>query len=97
MAMKYRKKPIQVYVVGPIDADREVITVNGTVKAKAGDFVVTDPSTGDTWPVSSRFFADTYELVDEETEILKDEIARLQRELIDAQEEINHYQEHEDD
>ena len=63
--VKYRKKPIVVDVEGPLIEAKMVITAHGRIKAKAGDFIITDPNTGDTWPIKPDLFEGTYELVDE--------------------------------
>ena len=61
--MKYRKKPIAVDVRGPLTDAEMVATAHGRVRAEAGDYVLRDPVTGDTWPIKPDIFAATYEPV----------------------------------
>jgi len=63
---KYRKKPIEVEA-RRITKSELVITAHGRVRAEAGDFVLTDPDTGDTWPIKPGIFEATYEIVEEPT------------------------------
>lgn len=71
---KYRKRPVDVEAVqyfydrpwpeGAIKADDGnycvLYTANGRVELHNGDWIVTDPNTGDRWPVNSDIFAKTY-------------------------------------
>ena len=58
--MKYRKKLVD--VDGRCLTQSEyVLTPHGRVRAEAGDWVLTDPATGDTWPIKADIFALTYE------------------------------------
>ena len=58
--MKYRKKPIVVDAEGPLAEPRLVETAHGRVLASVGDYVLTDPATGDTWPIKPDILARTY-------------------------------------
>lgn len=58
---KFRKKPIVVDVEGPLTEPTMVQTANGPVEAGPGDYVLTDPKTGDTWPINAEIFAKTYD------------------------------------
>lgn len=60
---KYRKKPLIIEARGPIAVPELVPTAHGRVRAEAGDYVLTDPRTGDTWPIKPDIFAATYEEV----------------------------------
>lgn len=62
--MKARKKPVVVDVEGPLTEPRMVTTAHGRVRAEAGDFVLRDPQTGDTWPIKPDIFTQTYEVMD---------------------------------
>ena len=62
--MKYRKKPV-VVEARQLAYPEVVTTAHGGVCAVAGDWVITDPETGDTWPIKPDIFASTYEPVDE--------------------------------
>lgn len=62
--MKARKKPIIVDVRQIAQAE-VVLTAHGRVRAEPGDWVLTDPATGDTWPVKPDIFAATYDLIEE--------------------------------
>lgn len=63
--MKVRKKAIEVQAEGPLTVPRMVTTAHGRVRAEAGDYILTDPVTGDTWPIKPDIFAETYEPVRE--------------------------------
>ena len=60
----YCKKPINVHA-RQLTQSELVLTAHGKIRAEAGDWVLTDPSTGDTWPVKQNFFADNYVEVEE--------------------------------
>jgi hypothetical protein len=64
--MKARKKPIVVDVEGPITQPTFVATTQGTVLANPGDYILTDPNTGDQWPVNGNVFERTYDVLEEE-------------------------------
>ena len=61
---KFRKKPIIVQAT-QIQEAWLVMTAHGQVQAEAGDWIVTDPVTGDTWPIKPDIFQATYEPVEE--------------------------------
>ena len=63
--MKARKRPTLVIARLVIVAEL-VTTAHGRVRAEAGDYVLTDPTTGDTWPIKPDIFAATY-IIEEET------------------------------
>lgn len=63
--MKFRKKPV-VIEARLLKESGLVTTAHGRVRAEAGDWVLTDPETGDTWPIKPDIFEKTYEAVDEE-------------------------------
>lgn len=54
---KYRKKPVIVESDGPLIESRIVVTAHGRVRAEAGDYILTDPLTMDTWPIKPDIFA----------------------------------------
>lgn len=56
------KKPIRVSYRGPIPISEMVNTAHGRVRAEAGDYILSDPETGDTWPIKPDIFAQTYEI-----------------------------------
>lgn len=62
--MKFRKKPVVVEARGPLLTSEMVTTAHGRVRAEAGDYVLTDRATGDTWPIKPDIFAATYEPAD---------------------------------
>lgn len=66
--MLARKRPVLVNVDGPLSESRVVTTAHGRVRAEPGDYVLTDPTTGDTWPIKPDIFAITYEIVDSSKE-----------------------------
>ena len=59
---KYRKKPV-VIDARLITTSELVTTAHGRVRAEAGDWMLTDPNTGDTWPIKPDIFEATYEAV----------------------------------
>lgn len=61
--MKVRKKPVVVDARGPITESELVPTAHGRVRAEAGDYIMTDPKTGDTWPIKPDIFQATYETI----------------------------------
>jgi hypothetical protein len=63
-----RKKPQWIVYRGPLNTSEMVATAHGRVRAEAGDYVLTDPATGDTWPIKPDIFADTYEVIFDERE-----------------------------
>ena len=60
---KFRKKPV-VIEARQIAATELVLTAHGRVRAESGDWILTDPRTGDTWPVKPDIFEATYEPVE---------------------------------
>ncbi len=60
--MQYVKKQIPVDVKGPIVETEMVTTAHGRVRAEAGDYIITDPVTNDTWPIKPDIFKLTYEV-----------------------------------
>ncbi len=48
---------------GPLSESEVVVTAHGSVRAEPGDYVLTDPQTGDTWPIKPDIFAATYDAV----------------------------------
>ena len=59
-AARYRKKPLVVEARRLTDTEL-IVTAHGRVRAEAGDWVLTDPATGDTWPIKPDIFEKTYE------------------------------------
>ena len=59
---KYRKKPVVVDVV-QTKCERVVFTAHGQSLAHPGDYIVTDPNTGNKCPVRQDIFEKTYERV----------------------------------
>lgn len=59
----FRKKPIVVDARGPLTESEMVTTAHGRVRAEAGDWILSDPSTNDMWPIKPDIFAATYEEV----------------------------------
>lgn len=60
---KYRKKPLLVDA-RRIEVSEVVVTAHGRVRAEPGDWVLTNPETGDTWPIKPDIFEVTYEPAD---------------------------------
>ena len=61
---RFRKKPIPVEA-RLITVSEVVLTAHGRVRAEPGDWVLTDPATGDTWPIKPDIFAANYEPVED--------------------------------
>lgn len=61
--MKVRKKPIIVNARHVLESE-VILTAHGRVRAEPGDYVLTDPVSGDTWPIKPDIFATTYEVVE---------------------------------
>ncbi len=62
---KYKKRPVVVDAKGPLKESELVTTAHGRVRAESGDYILSDPVTGDTWPIKPDIFEKTYELVGE--------------------------------
>ena len=62
--MKVRKKPI-VIEARTVSQSELILTAHGRVRAEPGDLVLTDPASGDTWPIKADLFEQTYEIVEE--------------------------------
>lgn len=58
--MRYRKKPVVVEVEGPISEPRDIVTLEGTMRADPGDYIATVVK-GEKHPVKPDIFALTYE------------------------------------
>ncbi len=63
---EYRKKPVVIKAY-QTDVEMEIETLEGTMKADVGDFIVTGVQ-GEQYPVKPDIFKETYDLVDEEDE-----------------------------
>lgn len=61
--MKYIKKPIPIEAV-QINEPFEVKTMEGLMKGKAGDYLITGVR-GEQYPCDKEIFEETYELVDD--------------------------------
>ena len=61
--MKFRKRPIAVDA-RRVEVSELVLTAHGRVRAEPGDWILTDPESGDTWPIKPDLFERTYERVD---------------------------------
>jgi hypothetical protein len=64
MIMKYIKKPIPVNA-RQITESEVVLTAHGRVRAEPGDWILSDPKSGDTWPIKPDIFEATYDPVRE--------------------------------
>lgn len=63
--MVVRKKPLLINA-RRVNESEVVLTAHGRVRAEPGDLVLTDPRTGDTWPIKPDIFADTYDVIEDE-------------------------------
>jgi hypothetical protein len=57
----YIKKPVVVRA-RLLTEGEDVLTAHGRVRAEAGDYVLTDRLTGDTWPIKADKFANYEEI-----------------------------------
>lgn len=62
---KCRKKPIDIDYRGPLKTSEMVTTAHGRVRAESGDYVLSNPATGDTWPIKPDIFDTTYDVLHE--------------------------------
>lgn len=60
--MEYRKKSVVVEVEGPIEESRDIVTLEGTMRADVGDYIITGVK-GETYPCKPDIFLATYESV----------------------------------
>lgn len=67
--MRVRKKPLVVEAAQAAEAG-VVATAHGPAPVDAGDWIVVDPTTGDTWPVKAAIFEATYEVLEPAAEIV---------------------------
>jgi len=59
----YRKLP-RLVEARRVEVAELVVTAHGRVRAEAGDWVLRDPESGDTWPIKPDIFEATYERAD---------------------------------
>lgn len=59
---KYRKKPVVVEAVGPIEAVEYIETLEGVMRADVGDYIITGVQ-GERYPCKPDIFENTYEPV----------------------------------
>lgn len=60
---KYRKKPVVVDAVGPITEAEDIETLEGTMRADVGDYIITGVK-GERYPCKPDIFEQTYEAED---------------------------------
>lgn len=63
--MKFRKKPVVVEVEGPITKPHDILTLEGTMRADVGDYIITGVK-GERYPCKPDIFHATYEPAEEE-------------------------------
>lgn len=61
--MKYRKKPVVIEAVGPIEIAEDIVTLEGTMRADIGDYIITGVQ-GERYPCKPDIFHATYEKVE---------------------------------
>jgi len=59
---RYRKRPVVITAEGPITQPRDILTLEGTMRADPGDYIVTGVK-GESYPVKPDIFEATYEPV----------------------------------
>jgi hypothetical protein len=62
---RYRKKPVVIEAEGPITEPRDIVTLEGTMRADVGDYVITGVK-GEVYPCKPDIFDATYEPVERE-------------------------------
>jgi hypothetical protein len=60
---RYRKKPVVIEAEGPITEPRDILTLEGTMRADVGDYIITGVK-GETYPCKPDIFDATYEPAD---------------------------------
>jgi hypothetical protein len=60
---RYRKRPVEVDVEGPIQQPETIHTLEGDMLATAGDYIITGVN-GERYPCKPDIFAKTYEPVE---------------------------------
>lgn len=60
---KYRKKPVVIEARGPVTEVEEIVTLEGTMRADVGDYVITGVQ-GEVYPCKPDIFEATYDKVD---------------------------------
>ncbi len=61
---KYRKRPVVVDVRGPVTEPEEIGTLEGTMRADVGDYIITGVQ-GELYPIKGSIFRETYEPAEE--------------------------------
>ena len=61
---RYRKKPVVIEAEGPIDEPQDIVTLEGTMRADVGDFIITGVK-GERYPCKPDIFEATYDEVAE--------------------------------
>lgn len=59
---RWRKKPVEVEVEGPITKLQTIETLEGTMRADVGDYIITGVA-GERYPCKPDIFVETYEPV----------------------------------
>ncbi len=62
---RWRKKPVEVEVEGPVTEPEEIVTLEGTMRADVGDYIITGVQ-GERYPCKPGIFLATYEPVHEQ-------------------------------
>lgn len=78
---RYRKVPVEVEAVGPIEEVEYIETLEGVMRADVGDYIITGVQ-GERYPCKPAIFEATYERV-EESPITKaaDKLAQIQEQI----------------
>lgn len=62
---KFRKKPVVIEAEGPITEAQDILTLEGTMRADVGDYIITGVK-GEVYPCKPDIFKATYDPVEEE-------------------------------
>ncbi len=57
---KYRKKPVVIEAEGPVTEPSEIVTLEGTMRAEVGDYIITGVQ-GERYPCKPDIFKATYD------------------------------------
>lgn len=59
---RYRKKPVVIEAEGPITEPQDIVTLEGTMHASVGDYIITGVQ-GERYPCKPDIFEATYEAI----------------------------------
>ena len=60
---RYRKLPVEIEAEGPVSESQDIATLEGTMRADVGDYIITGIK-GERYPCKPDIFTATYEAVE---------------------------------